>query len=690
MPTNVGLYSYLAACVTFGALALLLMFAGRQRPYAALLIVANALTALWAGVIAFGTLADYPPVTLMQLAELARNAAWLFLLLRLTAAQFAEVSSLLAGRRWLYLFIAGAVAALLLLTLPSRLEDVVPPLGRAASAIGLGTWLAIAVAGLLLIEQLFRNASESERWSMKYLCLGLTCLFGYDFFLYAEGLLFQQLDPNLWQARGLVSTVAAPLLAVAIARNSDWQSTLHVSRHVVFHSVTLVAAGLYLMAMSVVGYFIRLMDGTWGGVLQTSFMVAAGAMLLVLLFSGKLRAHARVLLNKHFFSYKYDYREEWLNFTRALADIGDDVPEGIVRTMVPLVGSQAGLLFAIEGGRYNLLANYQMPAPEGDFDMGELPAWLEQSEWVVDLDEWDASPDMYNHLELPAWLQRVSQPWLIVPLIFGTRLAGILVIRRSDLQQGINWEERDLLKTAGRQAASHLAQFLAQKALVEARQFDAFNRLSAYVIHDLKNILAQQSLMVANAEKHKDNPAFVDDMIETVRNSVTRMTRLMDQMRSGMRDSQLELLDLADVLRTVVEGRAGQRPAPSLEVVDANLRLQADRERLATVFNHLVQNAQEACDKRGEVQVAASRDHGFAVVTIRDTGRGMDADFIANRLFTPFDSTKGLTGMGIGAFESRDYIRGIGGDIRVESEPGVGSTFRVYLPIPQDKENVAA
>lgn len=690
MPTNVGLYSYLAASVTFGALALLLLFSGRKRPYAALLIAANVLTALWAGVIALGTLADYPPITLMQLAELARNAAWLFLLLRLTAAQFAGVSSLLAGRRWLHLYIMGVVGALLLLVLPSALDDVVPLLGKAASAIALGTWLAIAIAGLLLIEQLFRNASESERWSMKYLCLGLACLFGYDFFLYAEGLLFQQLDADLWQARGLVATVAAPLLAVAIARNSDWQSTLHVSRHVVFHSVTLIAAGLYLVAMSVVGYFIRFMDGTWGGVLQTSFLVAAGVMLLVLLFSGKLRARTRVFLSKHFFSYKYDYREQWLNFTGALADIGDDVPEGIVHAMVPLVGSQAGLLFAAQGERYVLLAHHQMPAPEGSFDMGELPAWLERTEWVVDIDEWEAAPDLYNHLSLPEWVQRVSQPWLIVPLMFGTRLAGILVIRRSDLQHSINWEERDLLKTAGRQAASHLAQFLAQKALVEARQFDAFNRLSAYVIHDLKNILAQQSLMVANAEKHKHNPAFVDDMIETVRNSVTRMTRLMDQMRSGMRDNQLELLDLADVLRRVVQGRAGQRPSPTFTAEDADLRIQADRERLATVFNHLVQNAQEACDKRGEVHVEVGREGDFFVVTIRDTGRGMDAEFIATRLFTPFDSTKGLTGMGIGAFESRDYIRGIGGDIRVESEPGEGSVFRVYLPVPQDKENVAA
>ncbi|WP_157976443.1 XrtA/PEP-CTERM system histidine kinase PrsK [Parahaliea mediterranea] len=696
MPANIGLYSYLSACATFGTLTLLLLASGRKRPYAALLISASLFTALWAGIVALGTLAEYPPVTWIQLAEFCRNALWLFLLMRLSASQFdntAGASPEAANkptRHWNLIFALIAGLALCLLLVPDQLATLAPAAASTARSINLITWLSIAIAGLVFVEHLFRNASESQRWSMKYLCMGLAILFGYDFFMYAEGLLFQQLDPNIWQARGLASTIAAPLLAVAIARNADWQSSLHVSRQVVFHSVTLIAAGLYLVAMSVVGYAIRLFGGTWGGVLQTSFLVAAIAMLVALLLSGKLRARTRVFLSKHFFSYRYDYREQWLRFTRALADTEDNVPEGIVSAMVPLVGAQAGLLFAADGGHYVLLANYQMPAPEGEHDMGTLPGWLEETQWVIDLDEWSATPELYQHLDMPAWVQRTDRPWLIVPLLFGARLAGILVIRRTDLQSTINWEERDLLKTAGRQAASHLAQFMARKALVQARQFDAFNRLSAYVIHDLKNILAQQSLMVANAEKHKHNPAFVDDMIATVNNSVARMTRLMEQMRSGLRDNQPEPLDLAGLLRQIVANRAAQTPCPTLDIGPGDFTLQSDRERLATVFNHLIQNAQEACGKQDSVTITLSRAGASFMVCIKDTGKGMDREFVANRLFTPFDSTKGLTGMGIGAFESRDFIRGLGGDITVDSEPGHGSTFYVRIPVQQDNEHEAA
>ena len=216
---------------------------------------------------------------------------------------------------------------------------------------------------------------------------------------------------------------------------------------------------------------------------------------------------------------------------------------------------------------------------------------------------------------------------------------------------------------------------------MEARQFDAFNRLSAYVVHDLKNILAQQSLIVSNAAKHRDNPAFIDDMIATVENSVTRMQRLMEQMRSGVRSSDAGSVELVACCGKSSPSAIRHTPrAGGRFRGGAACSVEADHERLATVFNHLVQNAQEATDPDGEVHVRLSRDERWTTVDIIDTGRGMDPAFLRDRLFRPFESTKGLTGMGIGVFESREYIRQLGGDIDVESTPGKGTRFTVTLP----------
>ncbi len=680
MLANVGLYSYIAPALIYGGLAVALLLSWRGLALGFWLIAAFGLTGVWGATIAAGTLMEYPPVQLIQLAEFGRNASWLLFLIRLFSARFDEDRETIE-RVWLKRAVVGLLIAACAVFLAPLLIDPMGWPAELARDAAFASWLSMAIGAILLIEQLLRNATEGELWSLKYLCFGLLLIFGYDFFMYAEALLLRQLDPQLWQARGLVTALAAPLIAVSISRSRESQFSLQVSRKMVFHSLTLLGAGFYLLTMAVVGYFIELVDATWGGVLQVSFLVAAGALLLALLFSGQIRARMRVLLSKHFFSYKYDYREEWLKFTSTLAGIGNNAPQGIIRAMAPLVQSPGGWIWAQDDeGSFRLLANWQAMDPTPEMVLGPLPDWLEQSGWVIDLSEWRKDPSIYGELELPAWMQQQEDAWLITPLMFGDKLQAVLLLRRSELQGSINWEDRDLLKTAGRQAAAHLAQHLASQDLVEARQFEAFNRLSAYVIHDLKNILAQQSLIVANAQKHKDNPEFVDDMIATVNNSVSRMTKLMQQMRSGVRDKEMLQVDLAEVLQDVKASRDVDQPAVQLELADEAIVVEADQDRLQTVFSHLVKNAQEATGNGGTVAVRLNSDGQRAVVEVEDSGCGMDAEFVQQRLFKPFDSTKGLTGMGIGAFESREVIRSLGGDILVQSEPGKGSLFRVLIP----------
>lgn len=674
---NVSLITYGVAAAAYLLLAALLASHWHRRPQGPVLLVAALLSTVWAGTVALGTTFAYPPITLLQYAELARALAWLVVVLMLLGIQEDRVPWRWLGVRWPWpLGALALVAAIVLLLRPLR--PYLPAWAPDPADLALAVYLATAIAGLLTVEQLYRNASTEERWAIKFLCLGLGAVSAFDFFMYAEALLFRQLNPMLWQARGLVNALVVPWLAVAIARNRKWRIDLHVSRHVVFHTVTLFGTGIYLLSMALIGYFIKYLGGSWGGVLQIGFLAGAAALLVTLLFSGTLRARLRVFLSKHFFSYRYDYRVEWLRFTAGLAAL-DDVPQGIIRSMATISLSPGGLLLHRDGsGQLDSLAHWELDPPPVA-GLGNVAEWVLRSGWVIDLREWHESPDIYAGLEMPAWLREHESLWLVVPLLFKDELEGLLFLARTDLKTGVNWEDRDLLKTAGRQAAALLAQQRASRALVEARQFDAFNRLSAYVVHDLKNILAQQSLMVANARRHRDNPAFVDDMIATVENSVRRMQRLMDQMRSGARSAEQGVVPLGTLLEQVAERRAGFRPLPSLTVA-TQVDVCADRERLATVFGHLLQNAQEATADDGAISVLVDADDSNATVQIRDTGAGMSEAFVRERLFRPFESTKGLTGMGIGAFESREYVRQLGGDISVASAPGEGSTFSVTLP----------
>jgi putative PEP-CTERM system histidine kinase len=263
---------------------------------------------------------------------------------------------------------------------------------------------------------------------------------------------------------------------------------------------------------------------------------------------------------------------------------------------------------------------------------------------------------------------------------------GFVVLKHSLGKLGFNWEVSDLLKVAARQAAAHLAQMRASNQLIVARQFESFNRTTTFVIHDLKNLVAQLSLLLTNAEKHKHNPEFQADMLETVQSAVTRMNKVLAQLRRSSSEASTESVALADILNDAAASKQAFKLRPQLDLPPDSVRVRADRERLTRAIGHLLQNALEATPPTGQVSLAAFADGEQAVIEVRDTGAGMDEEFIRTRLFQPFDSTKGA-GMGIGAYECRETVQALGGTVAVESTPGVGTLFRLTLPLDNQASN---
>ena len=314
---------------------------------------------------------------------------------------------------------------------------------------------------------------------------------------------------------------------------------------------------------------------------------------------------------------------------------------------------------------------------------GNLAQFLETTEWVVEIDEYKQAPERYSGMILPGWISQISRAWLIVPLMQHQRLLGFMVLVRPRAPRNIEWEDRDLLKAAGRQVASHLAQLQASEALFNARQFETFNRISAYVVHDLKNLVAQLSLVVSNAARHKHNPQFLDDAILTVNHCVVKINRLLAQLRMGRdqgRDQIEKTVRLVDVVNEALAAKQFREPIPVLSCWDGDITVRTDPARLGTVVGNVIQNAQEATPPEGTVSVMLYSSGQHAIIEIKDSGCGMDAEFIRDRLFRPFETTKGNTGMGIGAYEAREWVREHGGEVEVESQPGHGTVFRIRLP----------
>ncbi len=681
-----GALGYGLSAVLFLLLGAILLTGWRGRLQGGLLVAAVLSSALWAGMSAAQAAWHWAPVLWIWGVEAVRDCAWILFLIRLLELQAGTTG---ARNRMLALARIGAVFVTLVMLLPltDLLGTLVPGAKVNFASVRLGLGLLTAVAGLVLVEQVFRNTPWQHRWGVKFLCLGVGGLFAFDFFFFADALLFQRVDMNIWVARGAASALVAPLIGVSAARNPQWSFDLFVSRKVVFHSTALFAAGVYLLIMSLAGYYIRYYGGEWSSVIQTVFFFGAGMVLVVLMFSGHLRSRIKVFVNKHFFNYRYDYREEWLHLIGVLSGkvLEASLPERIVFALAELVDSPGGVLWLCQDGRRCEHARaWNLPEDTVDkaTDFANLTDFLSRRSWVIDLTDLRRDASAYDGLQLPVPLLDDERLWLIVPLPHDDELLGFVILARPRSPQVANWEVMDVLKTAARQAASYLALDQAARSLADARLFEGFNRLSAFVVHDLKNLIAQLSLVVSNAERHRHNPAFIDDAVATIGRSVDKMNRLLAQLRGPVGREVSASVDLRGVVAEVVRARSVQWPVPVLEdVAAAALPVRADSDRLGSVIAHVVQNAQEATPRDGRVVVRVGRTGAEAVIDVRDTGSGMDAEFVRERLFKPFDSTKGLTGMGVGAYEARELVLSMGGRVLVESAPGRGTLFRIFIPI---------
>ncbi len=635
-------------------------------------------TAAWAAFCVLGRFwndlaADY----LAQAADLLRYALWFVFLQALIGGEAGRQSA--AGR-----VTRRAGIGCLLVTAGAMVAHAFDALPGEYARLAIAGALSLPVCGLLMVEQLFRNLREDQRWNAKPVCLGLACVFVFDVYLFAEGLLFGVFDRDAMAVRGAVHALAVPFLFVAARRSPNWIAKLHVSRAAAFYSATLLLAGLYLLFMAAAGYYVRFFGGEWGRALQLGLGVAGLALLGMLVFSGAFRSWLRVFVGKHFYSYRYDYREEWLRFTTMLSapHSTQAMGETIVRGLARMVECPAGSLWTRQGAGqpYAQTAAWNTPrVTEREDDDASLLAFLRSQGWVIDLDEYRSSPRRYGDLALPNWLLGTKNAWLVVPLLVGDTLQGFVVLARPLTALTLNWEVLDLLKTAGRQAAGHLAQMEATEALLDARKFEAFNKMSAFVVHDLKNIVAQLSLMLKNAERLHDNREFQQDMLLTVESSLEKMKRLMLQLREGAKPpGGSRGVEIAPIVRRLVAMARAQ--GRTLETDEGeHLFTRGHDDRLERVLGHLVQNAFDATPAAGRVWLRSERFSGSVRIEVGDTGAGMSEEFVRTQLFRPFSSTKS-SGMGIGSYESAQYIRELGGSIEVASQPGEGTVFTVLLP----------
>jgi putative PEP-CTERM system histidine kinase len=675
----VGFWSHALAAVLYGVLALWRLRRWNHEPSDRRLTAALAMTSAWAIFTAF--LGPYG--TEAAIAESGRNVAFLAFMYSLSG-DLAEDDRQRAVRL-VYTVLAAVIG--LQLTLGGVAPEFVHKraLYDALQSAGQMIGLTIAAGSLVLVHNVYGQAAPDSRSNIRLPMLALAAMWAYDLHLYTVAYLTRAPVVDLMAMRGAILAMIVPLFALASRRSGQWR--MQLSRAATFQSISLLAILAYLIMMMSATRLLELVGGHWVRIGQIGVIFAMTLAALVLLPSGRMRALARVLLAKHLFEHRYDYREEWLRFARTIGSAGEGqapLGERIIKAMSDIADAPGGLLFVPDDyGRLAFSAswNWRGDLPEPSGDAAALIRFLESKAFVLDFGSArDGAIRMHGQsIALPAWLSGVDA-WAGIPLLHSERLVGLVLVAHPTVGRPLDWEDFDLFRTAGVQAATCLAEARGQEALANSQRFDEFNRRFAFIMHDVKNLVSQLSLIIRNAERHADKPEFREDMIATLHSSVKKMNDLLARLGRGSPNVEAEPVRTISVAQAVASVAEIKRRVHPVEVSgDAGLAASADPSRLEQAMMHLVQNAIDASPTGAPVRIRYEMRGQEAAIDIVDSGCGMSADFVRTRLFQPFVSTKDM-GFGVGAYEARALVAAMGGRIEVESREGAGTRFTLLLP----------
>ena len=651
-----------------------------DRPDRGATIAALCLTALWCSLVA----ALGPAAPIATAAEGVRNLAWIFVLYRLFVADgrdrsMAPIRPVIAA----LVFVEILQPVLLIFNLRYA---VTPELAAVAFEVSTTFRILVAIGALVLVHNFYGGASSAIRQVFRWSTAALAMLWLYELNYETTAYLSGRISLELSALRGLVYAVVGAFVAIG-ASQTGGKLLLRPSRKVTFQSLSLLVIGTYLAIMVVISESIAMQGGDFARLTQVAFIFVASVFAVLWLPSKRLRGWVRVTMVKHLFQHRYDYRAEWLRFTRTLGQGGensDSLYERVIQALADITDSPSGLLLLPNDmGSFELASRWQwrdidVPAAAMSDQMAGL---LESGSFVVDLDDVRQGTNRYGEASLlPEWLAGNDSAWALVPLLHFDRLTGVVVLSRPLEPRNLDWEDFDLLRVVGQQLASYIAEQAGHHALMESARFDEFNRRIAFVMHDIKNLASQLTLLTRNAERHADNPEFRADMLVTLRNSAEKLNSLLARLgRYGAQGSdRRETFELAKIAKTVAEQYASLHPVNVIHV--DSCKVTADPEAVEQALIHLVQNAVDASEDNLPVMLDISSDGVVGRIDVIDSGSGMSPEFIRNGLFKPFVSSKNA-GFGIGAFEARELVRAMGGRLEVESREGLGTRFVIQLPL---------
>ena len=603
-------------------------------------------------------------------------------------------------KRWKFLLLAAFVVPLGLVL--SGDQELIIRADRSSEglwSLSLGStgfyFFLLLLAGLVLVginlEKTYRAAVGVMRWRIKFMILGLGVLFAVRFCTSSQILLSHTIDSRLQMVDAGALFVGCLLILRSLFRAGHFDLDVYPSHAVLQSSLTVLLAGIYLFAIGVLAKVVVYFNQGDDVVIKWFVFLVAAVLLTILLLSDRVRLRLSRFVSRHFQRPLYDYRTVWRRFTEATATCVNqmdlcqvavksvtDIFQALSVTIWLVDEQQSQLVFAASTFLTESKAETLRPSKE---EFAEVLQALREHHEPVDIDvakeNWAAVLKRCHPDEFRKGGSRVC-----VPMIVGEEMVGLMILGDRVSGASFTWQDFDLLKCIGDHIVAGLLNTRLSQKLLQTKELEAFQTMSAFFVHDLKNTANTLNLMLQNLPVHFDDPAFRADALRGVGKTVAHINRLIGRLGSIRHELQIKPVE-SDLNELVAKSLAGWE-----EVAGINLKkdLQPlpkvffDQEQMLKVATNLIFNAREAVSKTGQVQIQTSQANGWAVLAISDDGCGMSQEFLNRSLFRPFQTTK-KNGLGIGMFQSKMIVEAHKGKIEVESETGKGTTFRIFLPL---------
>jgi len=616
----------------------------------------------------------------------------------------AEYRSFVSKWRWVLAAAFGLPIATLVLFADSIFSELpivdsqgryVIPLGQAGKALQLFFLLA-AVLVLANLERTLRASTGRIRWQIKFVVLGLGVICASWIYASTQALLFSSLNTAIGILNPVTLLAANFLFAWGMIRSQFLNVDVYLSRTTIQYSLTVLLVGVYLLAVGLLAQFIRSFNPDRPLPLDALIVLLALTGLAVLVMSDRLQERLKRLITRHFKRPRYDYRKAWMDLTQrttSLADIHElctEVAKIVSQTLGFLsvniwLRDEAESRLGLAGSTVFTRPQAQELARAGEAVASILQAAQDQ---VAPIDlmrrrfEW---PEQIMQAE-PEYFKDFKMRY-VAPVQTAGQLVGIITLNDDRVgKAALSIEDNDLLHAYTAQLAANVLQLRLSERLRQAKEMEAFQNVSAFFVHDLKNLASKLSLTVQNLPVHFDNPEFRADALRVIGQSVSQINDMCGRLSLLKQKIELKMVetDLNDLtiktLESLERGTNGSckkdlKPLPAVML---------DAEQMQKVITNLVLNAYEALNDRGKIIIATEQAKDHVILSVQDDGCGMSQEFIERSLFQPFKSSK-KRGMGIGLFHSKMIVEAHHGRIEVESREGKGSTFRVVLPVKPDR-----